>query len=250
MTRRIPEANCAVAGPIQAPRGAIAFTLLELLIAISIFGVVLAAINGVFYSALRLHRRAWQSVEDSLPVTQALAIFKRDLQGIIPPGGVLGGSLQSGTTTTTPGSPIPAGATTLYTCTGAIDDTSPWAEVQKVVYYLKDPESRNAPGRDLVRAVNRNLLPTTQEEFLEQWLMGGVQRLRMGFFDGASWRDTWDSTTPDPVTGLTNTLPRAIRIQIELAANIGEQPKAPVQLLVPVTIQVSTNQTQTAGATQ
>src|ERR1043166_3796792 len=100
MTRRIPEANCA--RPIQAPPGAIAFTLLELLIAISIFGMVLAAINGVFYSALRLHRRAWQSMEDSLPITQTLGILKRDLQGIVPPGGVLGGSLQSGTTTTTP----------------------------------------------------------------------------------------------------------------------------------------------------
>src|SRR5947209_4682063 len=114
MTRAIPEADCTVAKPLHAAHSALGFTLLELLIAVSIFGVVLAAINGVFYSALRLHRRAWQSVEDSLPVTQTLGILKRDLQGIVPPSGVLGGSFQSGTTTATPGSPIPAGATTLY----------------------------------------------------------------------------------------------------------------------------------------
>src|SRR5206468_12970300 len=45
------------------------------------------------FRSLRLHRRAWQSVEDSLPVTQTLGILKRDLQGIVPPSGVLGGTI-------------------------------------------------------------------------------------------------------------------------------------------------------------
>src|SRR5437763_10545402 len=63
------------------------FTLLELLIAVAIFAVVLAAINGVFYGAMRLQRSSSRSVEESLPIQQALAIIKRDLQGLVAPGG-------------------------------------------------------------------------------------------------------------------------------------------------------------------
>ena len=218
-----------------------AFTLLELLIAVAIFSVVLTAINGVFYGAMRLQSKASRSVEESLPIQQAVSILKRDLQGIVAPGGALGGSLQSGASASPSSTAIPSGATTIYTSTGAIDQTSPWAEVQKVVYYLKNPASRTVPGKDLVRAVSRNLLPTTREELIEQWLMGGIERLQFSFFDGAAWRDSWDSTTPDPATGQTNTLPSAIKIQLDLAASYGEPRKAPVQLLVPVIVQGSTN---------
>ena len=47
-----------------------AFTLLELLIAVVAFAIVLAAINGVFYSALKLRNRSAASLEKSLPLTQ------------------------------------------------------------------------------------------------------------------------------------------------------------------------------------
>src|SRR6266581_2534814 len=98
---------------------------------------------------MRLHIKSTRTVEEALPIQQAVAILKRDFQGIVAPGGVLGGFLQSPTlTTTTGGSPIPPTAATLYTCTGVLDDTSPWADVQKVVYYLKTSDSRNVPGRD------------------------------------------------------------------------------------------------------
>src|SRR6266446_2649454 len=93
-----------------------AFTLLELLIAVAIFSIVLTAINGVFYGAMRLQSKSARTVEESLPIQQTVAILKRDFQGIVAPGGVLGGYLQSPTTTTpTGGSPLPPTATTLYT---------------------------------------------------------------------------------------------------------------------------------------
>src|SRR3989442_1769371 len=73
-----------------------AFTLLELLLAVAIFAVVLASINAVFYSAMRLQRRASGTIEESLPLQQTVTILKRDLQGLVAPGGVLAGPLQSG----------------------------------------------------------------------------------------------------------------------------------------------------------
>src|SRR4051812_18239005 len=77
-----------------------AFTLLELLIAVSIFAIVLAAINGVFYGAMRLQRTATRSVEAAFPLQQTLAILKRDLQGIVAPGGMLAGALQPSSAST------------------------------------------------------------------------------------------------------------------------------------------------------
>ena len=53
-----------------------AFTLLELLIAVMAFAIVLAAINGVFYSGLKLRNRSAASLEKSLPLAQALTVLK------------------------------------------------------------------------------------------------------------------------------------------------------------------------------
>jgi len=235
------------------------FTLLELLIAVSIFAIVLAAINGVFYAAMRLQRTATRAVEESLPVQEALTIIKRDLQGIVAPGATLAGPLQPSTAATgNAANMVPAGganmgqqgSTIFYTCTGILDDSLPFSDIQRVAYYLKPPDYRNVPGKDLVRLVSRNLLATMQEQATEQWLMGGVERFQFSFFDGANWQDTWDSTTPDPTTSQTNNLPKAIKLQIDLAVNYGEPRKAPVQLFVPVVVQARTNQTQTTTGGQ
>jgi len=226
-----------------------AFTLLELLIAVSIFAIVLAAINGLFYGAMRLRRNTTRSIEESLPIQQTLATLKRDLQGLVAPGGILAGPLQTTTSSgLTPGV-IPPGAMTLYTSTGVIDETLPWADVQKVVYYLKQPDNpAGAVGKDLVRAVSRDLLASTPAPMEEQWLMGGVERLQFSFYDGNAWRDTWDSTTADLATAQTNRLPRAIKAQIDLAVARGEpRTRAPAEIVVPITVQARTNQTQRTG---
>src|SRR5262245_19495560 len=72
-----------------------AFTLLELLIAVSIFAIVLAAINAVFYSALRLRNRAAAIMDKNVPIEQAMTIIRRDLLSLVPPGTNLLGPLQT-----------------------------------------------------------------------------------------------------------------------------------------------------------
>jgi type II secretion system protein J len=220
-----------------------AFTLIEVLLAVTIFAIVLAAINGVFYGAMRLRTRTTAAIEESLPLQQVLAILKRDLQGIVPPSGTLSGTLKSGTATS---SMDQQGGAEIYTCTGAIDDTSPWASVQKVSYALRTATTQSTrTGKDLVRLVTRNLLPTAQEEVEEQWLMSDVEQIQFYFYDGTDWRNSWDSTVE------TTVLPKAIKVQIDLAAKDAEpRTKVPVQLVVPVTVQANTNKTQSTGGQQ
>ena len=71
-----------------------AFTLLELLLAVLVFSIVLGAIHVVFFTAFKLRNKTADAIERSLPVQQTLAILKRDLANLVPPGGTLSGALQ------------------------------------------------------------------------------------------------------------------------------------------------------------
>ena len=102
-------------------------------------------------------------------------------------------------------------------------------------------------GKDLIRSVQRNLLPPTVEDPpVYQWLVGGIQNVTFYFYDGTQWRDYWDSTAEE------TKLPSAIKVQINRAVQErGEAQLPPVELVVPVTVQVSTNATtQATGGTQ
>ena len=61
------------------------FTLIEVLLAVGIFAIVLFAINTVFFSALKLERATSQAVDARVPLNQAFAILRRDLQGAVQP---------------------------------------------------------------------------------------------------------------------------------------------------------------------
>ena len=279
MTRNPPARSRRTAQPGRAASGVRAaggFTLIEVLLAVAIFAIVLAAMNTVFFSALHLRQKTTTALDESLPLNQALAMLRRDLRGTMPPGGVLAASFRSGFLGTAAGmgtgmgtSPSSgmAGTTTsaalnnnnmglalahgvsleFFTTTGAINDDAPWGDIQKVAYMLRDPLDRpEAKGKDLVRSVTRNLLAPAVEEPVVQWLIGDVEQWDVWCYDGMNWRESWDTTLSD-----TN-LPAALRISFQLAAKNGENLRnvAPVEMVIPLVTQSRTNQTQTAGGQQ
>ncbi|HEY6169489.1 MAG TPA: type II secretion system protein GspJ [Verrucomicrobiae bacterium] len=232
------------------------FTLIEVLLAVVVFAIVLAAMNGVFFGALRLRNKAHEAFDTALPLQQTVGIIKRDLEGIMLPGGKFSGQFQTSPTTsssTSTGSSTSAGSSTadltgervspdIYTCSGYIDDTSPWAEVQKVAYFLAEPtnSTATAPGKDLVRSITHNLLPVLTDDPVQQPLLSGVESFALTYYDGTSWTETWDSTTA------TN-LPNAIKVQITLAQEKNQRSTlAPIEFIVPVMVQRRTNSTQQA----
>jgi type II secretion system protein J len=224
-----------------------AFTLIEMLLAVAICAIVLVAINGVFATAVRLRDKTSEVVDEALPVTRALDIMHRDLQGTVGPGGFLAGDFKCGAQAmgARMGLSGEAGNAGLDFCTstGAISDKAPWGDIQEVFYELKAPTDRNETGMDLVRCINRNLLATTTQTPEIQWLMGKVQTLQFDCYDGTQWRNTWDTSSGD-----TN-LPVAVRIRIQLVAKQGEAARnqQPLEMLVPLGTQTITNLT-TIGA--
>ncbi|MFM8470396.1 MAG: type II secretion system protein GspJ [Limisphaerales bacterium] len=239
------------------------FSLLELLIAVMAFAIVLAAINGVFYSGLKLRNRSAASLDRSLPITQAVAVLKRDLANLGVPSTNsthLIGELQSTPTGSSGAASQPrfgsiGGATgaggglaqqvspDFYTLSGLIDNASPWPNVQKVAYLLVDSTKQTAMGKDLVRAVTRNLLPASgiQEDPAEQVLLPDVAEVLFSYHNGTDWQDTWDSTTASPK------LPRAIKVQIQLAAEDRLSRQAPIEIVVPIFADAGTNSASGGG---
>lgn len=215
-----------------SPRRSRAFTLLEVLLAVAVAAVVLVAINGIFFGALRLRNKTTQAIEESLPLQRALGILERDLANLVPPGGALSGTLQ-----TAANLPLQQGQVGPEFCSASaiLSDRLPWSEVQRVAYLLVE-STNGAPGRDLYRAVTRNLLQTTAEMPRREWILGGVEDLAFRFHDGSQWRADWDSTAQD------NPLPRAIKVELQMAApDLRQERPPPIELVVPFLMDGRTN---------
>lgn len=228
----------------RSRRASLGFTLIEVILALAIAAVVLVAVNGLFYSALRLRERSLDAFEAAQPLQRTLAILQQDLANLVPPGGTLGGVLQTTPTNTAvrPGLASPE----FRTATGRVDDTAPWAEVQKVSYLLADPattSTNRGQGRALIRSVVRNLLPSGMDEYDDQWLMEGVESLNFSFYDGTQWWTTWDSSSQTPP------FPLAIKVELQPAATTryGDLPDL-VELVVPLLVEAQTNQTSQSSS--
>lgn len=236
----------------SSPRRQRAFTLIEILLAVAIFGIVLMAMNTVFYTGLRLERSTTRALDERTTLNQALAMLRRDLQGAVPPNsnGVFVCDFRSGPSLSgsVGGGMGAAKGSSLEFCTttGVIKEELPWGDLQRVRYELIEPADRTTRGLDLVRVVTRNLLPTTTEEVEVQRLVGQIESLEFLTYDGSSWRESWDTTLGD--TGL----PLAVRARVLLANTnaVGNYAfnREPLELLVPLTIQARTNTATTGGA--
>jgi type II secretion system protein J len=226
-------------------RGAAGFTLIELLLAISIVSMILAAMSGVLYLAYRMESSVTSSLEQSMPVEQALIAIQRDLSSIVCNNAsnniMLIGSFQTINQTNMQTDQIP-GSPDFYTTGGEPDGLVPWGDVEKIDYLLSASTNRSAQGRDLVRAVTRNLLPVnnmlTQPD-QKRVVLSGVQSVLFAYYDGTSWDPNWDSTQQ------TN-LPSGIKMSIQMAAQgYGRTEVASklYELYIPVDVQMSTNLT-------
>jgi hypothetical protein len=209
-----------------------------MILAISIMAIILAAINGMFFTALRLRNTAVNSLEATLPVEQALDVIEHDLSNLVgstKTNGIFFGPFQTENQTNILPNQI---GPDFYTSTGELDGMTPWSCVQKVDYLLAAPTNGNrGPGMDLIRAATRNLLslsqPTQPDE--QHAILSGVQSLAFLYYDGTQWDQNWDTTQQ------TN-LPLAIKVQIHMASARGALAQnQPLELVVPVDVYLTTN---------
>jgi prepilin-type N-terminal cleavage/methylation domain-containing protein len=214
-----------------------AFTLLEVLVSISIFAILISAIAGVFYAALRLRNNVTAAVEAALPTEDALDAIQLDLANIVAPNGLFCGQLQNTTISNAlPGQVGPD----FYSSAGELDGMTPWGNIEKLDYVLAAPT--NGPtrnGKDLYCAVTRNLLPVDGQTQPDErrFLLSGVQNMTFSFYDGSAWQPNWDTT-------LVTNLPAAIKVQLQMYGdNQALAQNSPLELVIPIDILVTTNLT-------
>jgi prepilin-type N-terminal cleavage/methylation domain-containing protein len=221
------------------------FTLVEVILALAISAVVLAAICGVFTGAVRLREKTTDSIDTSLPLTEAMDVLRRDLLGAVGPSNILAGDFKCGGATMGENMGLSSSeglGLNFFTATGMIKDEEPWGDIQEVYYQLAPPADRNQPGKDLVRYVNRNLLSTTTPTPDKQWLAGNIANVQFDCYDGLQWRNIWDTSMGD-----TN-LPTAVRVRIQLAQDAnGSTTAQPLEMIVPLVSHSRTNHVTTVG---
>ena len=184
--------------------------MLEVLAGTSIMLVLIASLYSVFRGALRLREQTFTNIEAGLPRSYIMGIIKEDIAHISASNGLLAGAL-IGETEESGESRMDK--VEFFTATGVITDDEPWGDLLKVEYYLIDPETDNeTDGKNFVRAISRNLLTTVVEEPEEQRLLNNVASLKITYFDGEYWQDSWDSTT------MGNENPVAMKIRIEFSS--------------------------------
>lgn len=238
--------DCTCKSRLKAGQHA-AFTLIEVMVALVAFGIVLAAINGVFWGALRLRNKTADAIDAGLPLERALSFLRKDLASIVPPGGTFFGEFSTvGNATNqlltmgamSKDSRAGSGGPQFYTMSGQVDDSTTYGDVQLISYSLVEATNRNSEGRDLCRNVTRNLLPSVQMDVEQQRILAGVDSIYFYYFDGAVWKETW-------TTNEVYRLPRAVKVEISMAAKQSE----PVTVVVPL-IDAGTNFLASATATQ
>jgi hypothetical protein len=210
---------------------------------------ILAAMSSVLWIAVRMNNGVTDTVEEGLPAEQALIGIQRDLANLICSTnsmadtngystGLLIGPFQTINQTNTLPDQI-VGSPDFYTTGGEPDGLVPWGDIEKVNYLLSMPTNRNMVGKDLVRAVTRNLLPVNPPLLPDEkrTILSGVQSVSFSFYDGQQWDQQWDTTQQ------TN-LPCAIRMDIQMVAQGDMRGRGQkYELVIPIDMQVTTNST-------
>jgi type II secretion system protein J len=184
------------------------FTLVELIVALSIAALLTFTLYASLHVAFRARRTAEEHVRPMRAATIAADLISQDLQCVMPPTGLLAGAF---TGTQQAGAAGGARADMLdFYCVG--EDFTPNQQTQPTDEGLRHVQIAIRADVDppvLVRRVWRNLLTTTQQDPDEEIICRGVRSLQLRYFDGTTWQDAWESTSD-------NTLPVAVELTMDV----------------------------------
>ncbi|MFH1062882.1 MAG: type II secretion system protein GspJ [Candidatus Omnitrophota bacterium] len=175
-----------------------AFSLVELLLATAIMGIVLMSV----YSSFSLAMRTWKRVQtkNDNNAAQVLIALTRQLRGayLFPdqdPAFGFQGSLSS----------------LSFTTTAIIDDdiyVADSTDLRKVSYMMRT--AQNTGQRALSYEVY-DVLGKNKENFKQKNLSNIMRSISFAFYDGEKWQKAWDSTIK---------LPQAVKIRADFQQGV------------------------------
>ncbi len=184
------------------------FTLVELLLGLSLFSVIGLAAYGSLRSGLEAQRRVTErALEDQL-VRGLLDLIAADLEAAF----ISGGALDSGFIgTNADEDELPRDSLTFVTARGRPDGSLPGEMDLLGVTYEIDVDDET-PASGLVRHRRRILTAAAADadevDADADELAPEVEGLDFEYFDGSEWQQVWDSS-------VSASLPRAVRVTIQ-----------------------------------
>ena len=195
------------------------FTLLELMVAMSLMVVVSSCLYTALYTGFRAYRSAQAAVDPTSAAINVIELLKQDIGGVLPPGGTLAGAFIGTDSGGLKG--VDADSLEFYTTHVYVDGTQSGGQITtntplvggigKVALLLEEDSEKKDGTYLLLRQVTTDLLAPKQMEPEEQVLCRSVASLNFRYFDGSNWLDEWDSTAD------ANSLPLAVEVDIEIA---------------------------------
>lgn len=168
-------------------RGNSGFTLLEMLAALALAGVLAGGVYASLHIGFRARASAETSIAPARAAMLALELLRRDVTTALPPTGILAGPFIG-----EQGAASAEGADRLELHALVTDPVSGIPGIRKVEFDLVPAE--NGAGFLLVRRVTANLLAPVVPEPEEEVLCRHVVSFGLHYFDGFSWLDSWHST--------------------------------------------------------
>ena len=199
-----------------------AFTMIELLVAMTLMVVTASCLFTALYTGFRAKRSAMLAVEPTSLAINAIELIKQDTYGVLPLGGTLAGSFLGHDSIGVNG--VEADSLEFYTTHIYSDDEHPVGGLGKIELALeedKDIENNERENYKLVRRITTNLLSPRAIEPEEQVLCRNVKSLNLRYFNGDNWQDEWDSTAD------ANSLPLAMEIDIQVLYKTNSSDKEP-----------------------
>ncbi len=180
-----------------------AFTLLELLVAISLMALIAGSLYSSLYIATKAHRSATTAVEPARTAALTLEFLRQDFDAALPPTGILAGAFEGTAGVGAGGSD----ALEFYSCANVPGERDTASDIRKVELSVELVKGDDHPV--LMRRLTANLLASNAPVLREQVLCRRVKSLKFTYFDGSVWQETWDST------GQGNVLPVAVQATLE-----------------------------------
>ncbi len=202
------------------------FTLIEILVALALVSVLTLALCGTLETGFKAERRARAALEPVTTVQAAMDVVRRDIESMVPPGGILAGDFigengiggegrpsdfmefctASGGPDIARSSEAAIGEFELEAFTLEEEAQSYGCDMLKVEFGLLARATGSA--FDLVRWVTRNSLTPTETTPEPQIVCRDVVSFNVAYLDGSEWIDDWDSSQRE------GQIPPALRIEI------------------------------------
>jgi type II secretory pathway component PulJ len=188
-----------------------AFTLLELLVSMTLMVVTAACLYTSLYNGFRAKHSALLAVEPTSLAINAIELIKQDIYGVLPPTGTLAGAFLAANSQDTEG--METDSLEFYTTHIYADDDKIVGGLGKIELLLEEDTDDDREGYRLMRKVTTNLLSPKVIDSEEQVLCRNVRSLNLQYYDRDAWLDEWDSTAD------ANSLPLAMEIDIQVLHN-------------------------------